>query len=146
MLSPPAIEVATPQLVAAKAPSAASPPAPAPCSHVAVDQGNDDSASWGWYVAAGASAIGTGAGVALNLAANKQLERCQDPSGFGCSNYGRIQQERDVGIVVWSAGAALTASFLTFIIVSEAQSGGPQQQATFWCSPGYSGASCSGTY
>lgn len=145
-LSPPALEVAPPQLVAASVAPTVSPPASTQCAPVAVDKGSDDSAPWGWYVAAGASAIGTGAGVALNLAANKELERCQDPVGFGCANYDRIRQERDVGIVVWSAGAALTASFVTFILVTEVQSEGPKQQATLWCSPGYAGAHCSGTF
>jgi hypothetical protein len=144
-LSPLALDVPPLQL-----PTAAATPPPTPaaaCPEPPPTRRNESSAvPWGWYVVAGAGAALTGAGVGVNLWANEQQTRCENASAFGCSNYDQIRREQDIGVIMWSAGAALTVSTLTFMIVTSAGGDPPEQQATYRCSLGYAGASCQGSF
>jgi len=102
---------------------------------------------WGWFLLAGLSAGVTGVGVGIYANAHLQVNFCEDPNGFGCSNYDQLRSQEAAGLVMLSSGAALTSTFLVSgIIVNARRNRDPAKELSLSCGSGIASLSCRGTF
>lgn len=102
---------------------------------------------WGWFAVSGATGVAAVVGGAVYLNANSQLSVCNDPFGFGCSNYEQLLNQRNLGTVLFSAGAAtMTTTLIGGIVANSGRRPGPEVGSGFACGAGFQTVSCEGTF